>query len=233
MTTTCLPVAHGSGSATLSPATTLFCCGRNSIAKWTPSSSRPGTGRSRGCSAPPASTTASNSSQRRRMARRPLRRRRADVPTYAGAELDALGRHLLHAAVDQVLLHLEVGNAVAQQAADAIVLLEHARRRGRRARAAARRRGPPGPSRRPRRACRSCAAGGCGTTQPSSQRLVDDACSIDLMPTGSSLMFSVQAASHGAGQMRPVNSGKLLVECSTSSAVLPVAAGKRGRCSRE
>ena len=31
-------------------------------------------------------------------------------------------------------------------------------------------------------------------------------------------MLSVQAASHGAGQMRPVNSGKLLVECSTSLA---------------
>ena len=43
-------------------------------------------------------------------------------------------------------------------------------------------------------------------------------CSIDLMPTASLLMFSVQAASHGAGQMRPVNSGKLLVECSTSIA---------------
>jgi hypothetical protein len=50
------------------------------------------------------------------------------------------------------------------------------------------------------------------------------ACSIDLMPTGSSLMFSVQAASQGAGQMRPVNSGKLLVECSVSIASLPVAA---------
>ena len=44
------------------------------------------------------------------------------------------------------------------------------------------------------------------------------ACSIDLMPTASLLMFSVQAASQGAGQMRPVNSGKLLVECSTSIA---------------
>ena len=31
-------------------------------------------------------------------------------------------------------------------------------------------------------------------------------------------MFSVHDASHGAGQMRPVNSGKLLVECSTCSA---------------
>jgi len=44
------------------------------------------------------------------------------------------------------------------------------------------------------------------------------ACSIDLMPTGSLLIPSVHAASHGAGQIRPVNSGKLLVECRTSIA---------------
>jgi hypothetical protein len=42
--------------------------------------------------------------------------------------------------------------------------------------------------------------------------------SIDLMVTGWSMMLSVQAASHGAGQMRPVNSGKLLVVWSMSSA---------------
>ncbi len=42
--------------------------------------------------------------------------------------------------------------------------------------------------------------------------------SIVLMVTGLSSMFSVQDASHGAGQMRPVNSGKLLVECSVVSA---------------
>ena len=40
------------------------------------------------------------------------------------------------------------------------------------------------------------------------------ACSIDLMPTASLLMRSVHASSQGAGQMRPVNSGKVLVECS-------------------
>ncbi len=62
------------------------------------------------------------------------------------------------------------------------------------------------------------ALGGCGTTQPISQPLSMMKCSIDLMPTGSALMPRVQAASQGAGQMRPVNSGKLLVECSTSSA---------------
>ena len=42
--------------------------------------------------------------------------------------------------------------------------------------------------------------------------------SMFLMVTAGSLMPSTQAASHGAGQMRPVNSGKLLVECSTRMA---------------
>ena len=43
----------------------------------------------------------------------------------AEAEHDALGLHLLDAPVDQRLLHLEIGDAVAQQSADAVVLLEH------------------------------------------------------------------------------------------------------------
>ena len=66
-------------------------------------------------------------------------------------------------------------------------------------------------------------AGTCGATQPSAQPLSMMACSMDLMPTASSLMFSVQAASQGAGQMRPVNSGKLLVLCSTSIALFQSA----------
>src|SRR3990167_9187764 len=61
-------------------------------------------------------------------------------------------------------------------------------------------------------------AAGCGLTQPSAQARSMIECSIDLMPTGSLLMFSTQAASQGAGQTRPVKSGKLLVECSTSIA---------------
>ena len=36
--------------------------------------------------------------------------------------------------------------------------------------------------------------------------------SIVLIATGLSLRFNVQDASHGAGRIRPVNSGKLLVE---------------------
>ena len=60
MTTTCLPPARiGSASAAGSPEMRRFCCGRNSMAKCTPLSSRPGTGRSRPFSAPPVSTTAS------------------------------------------------------------------------------------------------------------------------------------------------------------------------------
>src|SRR5271169_4229773 len=39
-------------------------------------------------------------------------------------ELDTLSRHLLDAAVDEMLLHLKIGDAVAQQASDAIALFE-------------------------------------------------------------------------------------------------------------
>jgi hypothetical protein len=39
-----------------------------------------------------------------------------------------------------------------------------------------------------------------------------------LIVTGWSMMLSVQLASHGAGHTRPVNSGKLLVECRFASA---------------
>ena len=50
------------------------------------------------------------------------------------------------------------------------------------------------------------------------------ACSIDLMPTGSLLMFSVHASSHGAGQTRPVNSGKVVGRVQRLDRALPVLA---------
>jgi hypothetical protein len=43
----------------------------------------------------------------------------------AGLEHDALGFHHLQAAINDRLFHLEIGNAVAQQSADAGVALEH------------------------------------------------------------------------------------------------------------
>src|SRR4030095_7875129 len=50
-----IPAPAPSGSE----ETRRFCCGRKSIAKWMPSRSRPGIGRSRPASAPPVSATAS------------------------------------------------------------------------------------------------------------------------------------------------------------------------------
>ena len=80
------------------------------MAKWMPSSSRPGIGRSRGFSAPPDSATASywpTSSS--------IETSRADMDVVV--EGDAFGLHLGDAAVDEALLQLEVGDAVAHQAA--------------------------------------------------------------------------------------------------------------------
>ena len=57
--------------------------------------------------------------------------------------------------------------------------------------------------------------GSSGTIQPSSHARSTMVFSMFLIVTGGSLMPSTQAASHGAGQMRPVNSGKLFVECRT------------------
>ncbi|MEY9353699.1 hypothetical protein ABIG05_008138 [Bradyrhizobium japonicum] len=62
-----------------------------------------------------------------------------------------------------------------------------------------------------------------GFSQPLSQARSTIAHSMVLMVTGLSSMLSVQDASHGAGQMRPVNSGKLLVECRLREAFFPIA----------
>ena len=61
-------------------------------------------------------------------------------------------------------------------------------------------------------------SGGSGRIHPSSNALSMMLCSISLIVTGLSLIDSTHASSHGAGQMRPVNSGKLLVFSSVPSA---------------
>ena len=80
------------------------------MAKWMPFKSRPGIGRSRGFSEPPDSTTASCSATSLSI---------GDIDADIGAVMEghAFGFHLRDAAVDMDLFHLEVGNAVAQQAA--------------------------------------------------------------------------------------------------------------------
>ena len=62
--------------------------------------------------------------------------------------------------------------------------------------------------------------GGLGTIQPSSQALSMMEASMVLMDTGFSMMPRTQDPSHGAGQTRPVNSGKLFVSSSLSRASL-------------
>ena len=57
-------------------------------------------------------------------------------------------------------------------------------------------------------------AGGIGATQPLAQARSMISFSTCSIVTGSWLIPSTQEASQGAGQSRPVNSGKLLVACS-------------------
>ena len=67
-------------------------------------------------------------------------------------------------------------------------------------------------------------SGTCGVTQPSSKARSMIETSTCLMVTASELMPRTHAVSHGAGQSRPVNSGKLFVACSRSAAARPVVA---------
>ncbi len=61
-------------------------------------------------------------------------------------------------------------------------------------------------------------SGTCGLTSPPSQALSMMETSTFLMVTAGWLMPSTHADSQGAGQRRPVNSGKLLVACRRSCA---------------
>ena len=71
-----------------------------------------------------AKSPANNAAQR---VRKKVRKNVSDgiAHVHASAECHAFASHLFDAAVDQPLLHLEIRNAIAQQPADPIVLLEH------------------------------------------------------------------------------------------------------------
>ena len=102
-----------SAGSSASPKLRLFCCGRKSIAKWMPLSSRPGIGRSRGLVAPIVEHD-------RVVLRAHLVGVDVDADAAVGHNLEALGFHLLDAPIDDPLFQLEIGNAVDQQSADAI-----------------------------------------------------------------------------------------------------------------
>ena len=184
-----------------------------------------GNGRSRGLVAPPRQDD-------RVELLAQIRRGDVDADVHARPERHPLGLHLLHAAVDEVLLHLEVGDAVAQQAADAVGALEERHQvAGARQLLRAGEAGRPGADDGDLLA--GCAAAGpAAPTQPSFKAWSMICFSICLMVTGSSLMLRTQASSHGAGQTRPVNSGKLLVECSALDRRSASGRGRPGRSSR-
>jgi hypothetical protein len=138
-------------------------------------------------------------------------------------ERDALGLHLRDAAVDDVLLHLEVGNAVAQQAAGRRSSRNRCTSWPARASCCAQAR-PAGPEPTTATFLPVFLRGDFRLDPALSQARSTIAHSMVLMVTGLSSMLSVQDASHGAGQMRPVNSGKLLVECRLRERFFPTAA---------
>ena len=113
MITTCLPVGGDLVRRPRSPSATRLACGRYSIAWWMPPSSRPGTGRSRATVAP----------DREHDGVVPLAQLLAGevaADVDAGAEDRALAAHLVEPPVEVRLLHLELGDAVAQQPADLV-----------------------------------------------------------------------------------------------------------------
>ena len=144
--------------------------------------------------------------------------REVDADVHAGPEDDALGLHLREPAVEAPLLHLEVGDAVAEQAADAVGPLEDRDVvAGAGELLGGGQAGGAGADDGDRLAGRAPWAA-AGTTQPSSQARSMMLASICLIVTGSSLIPSTHEASQGAGQSVPVNSGKLLVACRRSIA---------------
>ena len=151
----------------------------------------------------------------------------------SGPEDDALLLHEREPAIEMALLQLELGNAVAKQPADPVRALEDRhlvpgviQLIGRREACGT------GADDRDRLA-RCARTGGRGTIQPSWNARSTIESSMLLIVTGSSLMPSTHDPSHGAGQSRPVNSGKLLVACRRSIAALPLIARRRDRSSPE
>ena len=106
-----------SAGATWSPASRRFCCVRYSTAKCTPPSSRPGIWRSRAHGVPQQSTIASN------CRRRPATGRSMPISTPVRNSTPSADM-MRQPSIDEALFELELGNAVAQQTADAVGALE-------------------------------------------------------------------------------------------------------------
>lgn len=120
----------------------------------------------------------------------------------AGPELGALSLHLLEPPIQNTLFHLELGDAVAKQTTDAVLTLEDGDFIARRVSCCAAAR-PAGPEPTTATVLPVSVCGGSGFTQPSSKALSMISSSICLIVTGSWLIPSTHAGSHGAGHSRP------------------------------
>ena len=75
--------------------------------------------------------------------------------------------------------------------------------------------------------------GGSGRIQPILKALIDNGDSMVLIVTGGSLMPRTQEPSHGAGQTRPVNSGKLFGFVQPFERLAATSRDRPGRSTRE
>ena len=145
-----------------------FCSVRYSIAKWMPFSSRPGTGRSRGAVAPPASTIASKSARSSSTGTLtptlPFVRKMIPSSSCRSARRGRAHR----------FSSLNVGNAVAQQPADAIGALEHGDQVAGAIQLSGGRQTRPGPIRRRPRACPVAMRRRLGRDPAFVERAIDD-----------------------------------------------------------
>src|SRR5438093_317738 len=211
MMTTRLPSAvMKSASRIASPSHRLFWRVRYSIAKWMPTSSRPGTGRSRGWQAPPARTSASKTS--RSSATGTLTPTLALVAKLTPSfSMSVRRRSRKRFSILNSGMPYRRSPPIRSARSKTVTAwparlhcCAHASPAG------------PEPTTATRLPVRS--TGGSRPTQPSSKACSMIESSIALIVTGSSLISSTHEPSHGAGQSRPVHSGKLFVACRRSIA---------------
>ena len=211
ITTTCFPAAEiSSPSGIASPAFRRFCCVRNSIAKWTPLRSLPGTGRSRAAVAPAARTIASK--DRRRYAAETSTPALTPVSkTTPSARIWSSRRSMTH------FSSLKSGMPYRRSPPIRSDFSKTTTSWPLRASCwAAGSPAGPDPTTATRLPVENPAGSGrihssrqpCSTIWSSRWRMV----------TAGRLIARVHAVSHGAGQTRPVISGRLQVACSRSSA---------------
>ena len=165
-------------------------------------------------------------------ARRAARRRRRRSRPRSRSGSDALGLDLLDPAVDQPLLELEVGDAVAQQAAGRRRRARTPSPRGRRGRAAGRRPGRPGPSRSRRRCGRSRAAAGCGVDPALGERALGDRV-LDLLDRHRVVVEREDAGLLARRRAEPAGElGEVVGRVQRVDGLAPAAACGRARSSR-